>query len=285
MKNGHGLLLAASLVCSFSAGSPTAIGQSVLGSPDSKGRMVYREETPDASRGWSIVTKTGHWSLAFDPHDHLEKAHALIGKSNPEALADALEKFSAWVRVAYAADIIDEPSGAVTAMDMCVEATESLRSGSQAWNDENLTRLIAISHLAMAKSHLLKAASIEDTAPGQSSPGRTPLDSDTVREAAIEIHRIKQQLAVEQYRYDNRDAYRHLTVARVYYQTACQVSGMADELPDFVTLEVPPNSGTAFESVQYYHELIRPRMTRGLAVINSQSKELKSLLRSSIDNE
>lgn len=278
MRKRHWLMVGASLLSSVLVGSPNATSQTVSVDQDAKGRQVYRDERPDDSRGWMIVTKASYWPLAYEAYDRLEETKELIGQSKPDELADSLDKVAAWLQLAGSAAMTDGRAGVESASELCSDAADSLRGGSKDWNDEKLTQLVTLAQLSMAKSHFLRArAADEDTV--SERQGRESQKTDSVREATTQIAAAKQELATAQYRFDTRESLRHLTVGRDYYQAACKSGGLPDELADsFTSIPELPADASGASLVDFQDDEIRPRVEQGLRVVNAQRKKLSVTL-------
>lgn len=270
-------LVAASLVTTLSMGVPSAVSQEISVGQDTKGRQVFRDERPDDSRGWMIVTKSSYWPLAYEALDRLDATKELIGQSKPEELADSLDKVSAWLDLAASAAMTDGNAGIALTAELCSDAAESIRGGGSDWSDEKLTQLVTMAQLSMAKSHFMRAVAVDQVR--YPNRGREPVKSDVVKAATQEIAAANAELAQSQYRFDNREAVRHLTVGRAYYQAACSTGGLTDQLSkSFDKLGQPPTKGPVANIARYFDEEISQRAKKGLEVVDSERKKLVAVL-------
>ena len=134
---------------------------------DVKKRVAIRDQRPDETRGWLVVTKESYWPLCYESLDRIEEARNLIGTDDKEQMADAFEKCGAWLRLAASAAMTDGKSGVVDAAIAFQNAANSLRDGSSDWSDAEFSDLTTLGLVMMAKSHVLRtdAADQEFKAP------------------------------------------------------------------------------------------------------------------------
>lgn len=237
-------------------------------------RMEYRDERPDFSRGWVIVAKSSYWPLCYESLERLEQARNLIGQNKPDELASALEKSGAWLELASSAAMVDNRSGVPSTADRVYEAADAVRSGSGGWSDKKLHDLIVLANLSMAKSHALRARAADESGRAERNPNRSVAASEAVRQATAEIEAEKKARALAQYRFDTREALRHLRVATVYYQAAREASS-SDEI-EALKLELPelPAEAKGAQLTDYVDEYIRPGVEKMLTAIDAQRKKL-----------
>ncbi len=249
-----------------------------LPNPTRQKRVAVRDQRPDETRGWLVVTKESYWPLCYESLDRIEEARDLIGTDDKEQIADAFEKCGAWLRLAASAAMTEGKSGVADAAFAFQNVANSLRDGSSDWSDAELSDLTTLGLVVMAKSHVLRAdaADQEFKAPRASSKPKDP--SELVKTAEKEIARENTDRTLAQYRYDTIESQRHLTVAQTYLEAAAKAGPFS--LADALTAPIPEYNplATASQSVDYSEEELRPRIRSMSQAIAEQQTKLEKQL-------
>ncbi|MGB7347499.1 MAG: hypothetical protein WBD20_24975 [Pirellulaceae bacterium] len=273
------LLLNVALASCFVAVPSQAMAQDSAKASVDKARNVFRGERPDVSRGWVIVSKTSYWPLVYEAMDTFKEAQQLIGKSEPQELADALEKCNAWLSLARSVTDSQDDLGLSAAASVCELAAQDLSEGKDGWDEKKLTDLITFANVAVANSHIDRSSLVDETserakkfAVKKNSP---QIQSDDVKEAAKEVAKENQLRTKEQFRFDVIDSYRHLKVAQEYLNVAAEVGGI--KLDSGITAEIPElaKDADAETMLGYANEEIRPRVKSFRNFASAISKDFR----------
>ena len=241
-------------------------------------RKMIADQRPDESRGWVIIAKPAYWPLCYESMDRLEEAKALIGTSNGEEAGDALDKCSAWLRLAASAAMTDGTAGIVETADLFQEAAASYREGNP-WSDAELTDLVTLGFLLTAKSHVLRAEDPDrHFNPGATSAIKASKNQTAgVKEAEKDIAKDRIALAVEQYRYDTVESLRHLAVAQEYLAQAGTVGQFA--VDSAIAAPIPELKATKPGDLNDFVEVeIRPRVVSMKKYISEKRSDLTKKL-------
>lgn len=239
-----------------------------------KKRMAIRDQRPDDSRGWLIISKDSYWPLCYESLDRIEEARNLIGTGDQEQVADALDKCGAWLRLAASAAMTEGKSGIADTAFAFQEAANSLRDGSSDWSDKELSDLTTLGLVVMAKSHVLRADAADQAFKPARTSSKPKNPSVLVKNAEKEIARENTDRTLAQYRHDTIEAQRHLTVAQTYLEAAAQAGPFS--LDDGLTAPIPEYNplATPSQSVEYTREELRPRIRSMTGVIADQQSQL-----------
>jgi hypothetical protein len=189
---------------------------------DSAQREAIRDQRPDASRGWMVVSKDSYWPLCYESLDRIEEARRLIGTDKHEQIADVFEKCGAWLRLAASAAMTEGTAGVSDVAAVFQDAADSLRAGEQEWSKAELNDLTTLGLVLMAKSHLLRAEAPDREYAGQGIVRKSKKPSAIVLAAEQEIAAENVAAAIAQYEYDSIETRRHLTVAQTYLDAAAK---------------------------------------------------------------
>ena len=247
-------------------------------------REAMREERPEDSRGWMVVSKQSYWPLCYESLDRIEEASKLFGSEDRDELADALEKCQAWLRLAASAAMTDGNSGVVAAADLYALAAKLVRKGDGGVTQQDLNHLTTLGLLCIAKSHVLRAAGADLTFKADFKPGRT---DQAAKKLSAEVEAVNREIAAarvkrlrEQYRYDAVESRKHLVVAQTYLIAAAESGGF--KLDPALTMAIPvvPTTGDLEE---YVDDELRARVTSMLELIEPKREALNKALEAALD--
>lgn len=262
MKNGRQSVVS---LCLITAGLlPIQLGQ--VAAQDStnepaKSRSAIRDQRPDESRGWVVVSKQSYWPLCYESLDRIETARALIGSDDRERTADALDKCGAWLRLAASASMTDGTSGVEIAADAFHDAANSIRDESSDWSDAELRDLTTLGLVLMAKSHVLRADAPDQefVAPAKSVTAKVR-SSVELKNAESDISRENTDRRREQYLYDMIESCRHLNVAQTYLEAAGKAGSFKVSSELTRSVAEPKQNATASELVEHIDYELRPQI-------------------------
>lgn len=251
------------LAIAIAIGAPCSVGlsQDATSTSPTK-RVTVRDERPDTSRGWMIVSKQSYWPLCYEALEQIESTKALIGKGNPSELADAFEKSAAWLSLAASATNLGGQGGVQGAGDLMDEVAEELRDKDSKVSDERLNDLVTLGLVCVAKSHVIRAAAPDlEARPTKSVAAlKQQPKSSTTKEIDKEIAAEKRDRDVAQYRYDTLESRRHLVAAQEYLKAAVSAGKLELKDESVLTAVPEPPAATAKpgELADYTDSEIRP---------------------------
>ncbi len=238
-------------------------------------RPMFYHDRPESVRGWVTVAKAAYWSLAYESLDRMQEARELIGKGKDSELADAFDKCGCWLDMAASAAMTDGRSGILGASARFEAAALAIRDGSASMSDAQLNDLVTLGLVCMAKSHVLRADSADESFREERtsaivSKEKTPF----VQESTKEILAAKMEADIDQYEYDAIQSRRHLQVAQVYLEAAAKDGGF--QLDEEFTAKIPELAKDLkpFELVDYVDSELRPKIKSFLNLIAAHRTEL-----------
>ncbi|NND95913.1 MAG: hypothetical protein HKN47_01135 [Pirellulaceae bacterium] len=244
-------------------------------------RPTFREDRPDDSRGWVIVTKRSYWPLCYESLDRIEEAQALIGSADKEELATAFEKAGAWLGLAASASMAEQDSMVSDVGNLFDEAAVSIANGSNDWSDAELSSLSTLGLIAMTQSHVMRANdNVEDRGSDRGS-AKSKVTSKEVKAIEKEIATDKVQRDNEQYVFDAKDAQRHLTVAQSYLAAAGK-SGKFD-VDASLTKAIPAlTAKNRMDTTQYVEDELREKADAISKFIATKKSDLSKQLQAKL---
>ena len=204
-------------------------------------RPTIRDERPENLRGWVIVSNSAYWPLCYEALENLTVVRDQAASPDRAALADTLDKCSAWLKLAASAAMVREESRILTIADQMEEVSVCLQDGETPPSARELQVLATMGELAVAKSHLIRATkdSAQRKTP-QYLPGKKTLSAELAAEEK-EIRTARLERDRDQYRYDVGQSLRHLTVAQVYLRAVAEQGEI--ELGELAAETVAPLQG------------------------------------------
>lgn len=244
---------------------------------DGPKREVIRGQRPDESRGWFVVSKESYWPLCYESLDTIEEAQRLIGSGNQKQLADVLEKCGAWLKLAASAAVADGKSGVADVGHAFQFAGESVADGSSDWSEQDLQNLTTLGLVAMARSHVLRAAEPDENFKAQRGARTIKSPSAELNAAQRDINRGSVERTVAQFRYDAWESFRHLKVAQTYLTAAAKSGGFS--VDDEMVAEIPELTVTdTYQTSLYVIDELRPRIESMGRFLSQQQKQLRQQL-------
>lgn len=254
------------------AASAEETAAAVVMKQDAQGRIVYREDRPDVSRGWFVAAKSAFWPLCYEALDRLEATRPLIDQGDAGPLAESFEKCGAWLSLAASAAMTEGKAGITVTAAGFVDTAHLIEDGLYQGNEEQLQNAITLAEICMAKSHLLRADNIDSNPDALTNerPNK-PATSEVMKEANREVQIDRNEARQAQYRYDGQQIERHLKVAQTYLTQAASAGKF--ELSE--TFTAPIESAVAIDGDDNadYIEMTRSRTEAMLTEINAIQSE------------
>ncbi|PAY21181.1 hypothetical protein CKO51_02525 [Rhodopirellula sp. SM50] len=225
------------------AGFGVLSGNSVADEPAVKqaDRPTIRDERPENLRGWVIVSNSAYWPLCYEALENLTEVRNQAASTDSAALAESLDKCSAWLNLAASAAMVREESRIMTIADKIDEVSICLQDNETPPTPREIEVLATMGELAVAKSHLIRATSdYAERKTSQYQPNKKPVSTELAADEK-EIRSARLERDRDQYRYDVGQSLRHLTVAQVYLRAVAEQGEI--ELGELATETVAPLQG------------------------------------------
>ncbi|MDV6032865.1 MAG: hypothetical protein F9B45_22830 [Phycisphaera sp. RhM] len=204
-------------------------------------RPTIRDERPENLRGWVIVSNSAYWPLCYEALENLTEVRNQAASTDNAALADTLDKCSAWLKLAASAAMVREESRIMTIADKFDEVSVSLQDNETPPTPREIQVLATMGELAIAKSHLIRATKdYTERNTSKYQPNKKPVSAELAAEEK-EIRSARIERDRDQYRYDVGQSLRHLTVAQTYLRAVAEQGEI--ELGELETETVAPLQG------------------------------------------
>lgn len=224
----------------FLAVTSQAISQEAALANKQKGRLVIRDERPDTSRGWVVVAKSTYWPLCYEALEQLEQLKLVTAESDRTETAVQIEKCTAWLGMAASAAMLTEKAKVrlvIQILDgIAIQLNETDRP-IDAPMLETLKTLSTMGKLSVARSHVIRSGSEQQDVIPNPKASELVAKSKVVKELELEAELARQELHIDQYRYDTAQSIRHLQVARTYLESAEEDGNLEPFVKRFDTIE------------------------------------------------
>ncbi len=245
-------------------------------------REIIRDQRPDSSRGWMVVSKASYWPLCYESLDRIEEARQLIGTDQHEHTADLFEKCGAWLQLAASAAMTEGQAGVSDVGTVFQDAADSLRIGGTDWSNAELKDLTTLGLVVMAKSHLLRADAPDQEFKGQRTVPKSKKPSAVVIAAEKEIAAENVAATIAQYEHDTIETRRHLTVAQAYLNAAAKSGSFT--VDGELASPIPAYDGKEWATLEEYTESeLRPRIQLMTQFVANQQAELNKQLHEKLE--
>ncbi|MBB3208989.1 hypothetical protein FHS27_004823 [Rhodopirellula rubra] len=254
--------------------------------PHTPPRARIHDPRPEEATGWVVIDKSAFWPLCYEALDQIEVVRSLAGSDDKEPLADAIEKCGAWLNLAASAAMTRGEAGVVDVAEECVRVADRIRDNKVTVAPERIQKLMTLSLLCMAKSHLIRAEDAEQSAPTPDATPRSKQPSTPeLREAEREITEARREAAAAKYVYDTEQLRRHVFVSQDYLEAAAKTGDIEVDAKllnrDFT--RTPLTAESTFDSAQELTFEIRVLLTRLFMSIDERRVKLATEL--GIDTE
>lgn len=210
-----------------------------------------------------MAAKSTFWPLCYEALDRLEETRGLIEKGDVEPLADSLEKCGSWLSLAASAAMTEGKAGIADVGMGFVALAQKVRDGNFEGTNEDLQNCITVAEICMAKSHIIRAETIDDDSSSilKERPNRAA-PSAAVKEANLEIQANQNEARRSQYQYDAQQIERHLRVAQTYLTQAAE-SGQFELSETFGAPILSLKTASPEDAIEFIDQ-IRSRLDRML---------------------